>query len=167
MARNERLIPASPERVFAVLADPDSYAYWVVGSDVIRDADATWPAVGSRFHHRVGAGPLKLNDHTEVIVSDPPHRLELHAKARPFGTFHIVMQLERRGGGTLVTMIEDAGDPFTKLVAWGLTHLLIRGRNRESLRRLEELALRPAAAGQAAARAESQPASAPAGSGSP
>lgn len=147
MARNERLIPASPERVFAVLSDPDSYAYWVVGSDVIRDADANWPAVGSKFHHRVGAGPIKVNDHTEVIVSEPPHRLELHAKARPLGTFHITLILERRGGGTLVTMIEDAGDPLTRLVAWGLTHLLIRGRNAKSLERLEELAVRPAHAG--------------------
>jgi uncharacterized protein YndB with AHSA1/START domain len=143
MARNERLMPVPPERVFAVLADPESYGYWVVGSDTIRDADDTWPAVGSRFHHRVGAGPLKINDHTEVIASEPPHRLELHAKARPFGTFHIILTMERRGGGTLVTMVEDAGDPLTKLVAWGLTHVLIRGRNAKSLRRLEELAVRP------------------------
>lgn len=145
MARNERLMPVPPERVFAVLSDPESYGYWVVGSDIIRDADDGWPAVGTRFHHRVGAGPLKVNDHTEVIVSEPPYRLELHAKARPFGTFHIILTMERRGGGTLVTMVEDAGDPLTKLVAWGLTHLLIRGRNAESLRRLEELAVRPAA----------------------
>lgn len=141
MSRNQRLIPASPERVFAVLAAPDSYAYWVVGSDVIRDADAGWPAVGTRFHHRVGWGPLKVNDHTEVIASDPPRRLELHAKARPLGTAHVVLELERRGGGTLVTMIEEAGDRFTRLVFFGLTHLIVRGRNKESLRRLEELAL--------------------------
>jgi uncharacterized protein YndB with AHSA1/START domain len=145
---NQRLIPASPERVFAVLAEPGTYAYWVVGSDVIRDADAGWPAVGTRFHHRVGWGPLKVNDHTEVIASDPPHRLELHAKARPLGTAHVVLELERRGGGTLVTMVEEAGDRFTRLVFFGLTHLLVRGRNKESLRRLEELALEraPAAA---------------------
>lgn len=141
MSRNQRLIPASPERVFAVLAAPDSYAYWVVGSDVIRDADAGWPAVGTRFHHRVGWGPLKVNDHTEVIASDPPRRLELHAKARPLGTAHVVLELERRGGGTLVTMVEEAGDRFTRLVFFGLTHLIVRGRNKESLRRLEELAL--------------------------
>ncbi|HWI71460.1 MAG TPA: SRPBCC domain-containing protein [Baekduia sp.] len=144
MSRNQRLIPASPERVFAVLADPGSYAYWVVGSDVVRDADPDWPAVGTRFHHRVGWGPLKIDDHTEVIAADPPHRLELHAKARPLGTAHVVLELERRGGGTLVTMVEDAGDRLTRLVFFGLTHLLVRRRNQESLRRLEELALKPA-----------------------
>lgn len=147
MARNQRLMPVSPERVFSVLADPSSYGHWVVGSDTIRDADPGWPAVGSRFHHRVGAGPLKVNDHTEVLEADPPRRLVLHAKARPLGTARVELELERRGGGTLVTMVEDAGDPFTKVVFWGLTHLLVRGRNAESLRRLEELALARAPAG--------------------
>jgi uncharacterized protein YndB with AHSA1/START domain len=140
MARNERLIDAPPERVFAVLADPDAYGYWVVGSDTIRDADAAWPAVGTRFHHRVGFGPIKVNDHTEVLAVDPPRLLQLRAKARPLGTAHVTMELERRGDATLVTMIEDAGDPLTKLVFNPLTHLLVRGRNVESLRRLEELA---------------------------
>jgi uncharacterized protein YndB with AHSA1/START domain len=140
MARNERLIPASPERVFAVLADPYAYARWVVGSETIRDADDGWPAVGTRFHHRVGWGPLKIEDHTEVVSVDPPNRLVLHAKARPLGTARVTLELERRGGGTLVTMIEDAGDPLTKLVFLGLTHVLVRGRNTESLRRLEQLA---------------------------
>lgn len=148
MARNQRLMPVAPERVFSVLSDPSSYGHWVVGSDTIRDADPGWPAVGTRFHHRVGVGPLKVNDHTEVVECDPPRRLVLHAKARPlFGTARVELDLERRGGGTLVTMVEDAGDPFTKVVFWGLTHLVVRGRNAESLRRLEELALAKAPAG--------------------
>ena len=141
MARTERLMAASPERVFGVLADPASYGHWVVGSDTIRDADDGWPAVGARFHHRVGWGPLKLNDNTEVLAVDAPYRLDLKAKARPLGTAKVSLHLERRGGGTLVTMIEDAGDPVTRLVFNPLTHLLVRGRNVESLRRLEELAV--------------------------
>jgi uncharacterized protein YndB with AHSA1/START domain len=141
MAQTERLIPAPPERVFAVLADPSSYAHWVVGSDSIRGADSTWPAAGSRFYHRVGWGPIKVNDHTEVLVIDAPDRLELRAKARPLGTARVSLRLRRRGGGTLVTMTEDAGDRLTRLVFNPLTHLLVRGRNVESLRRLEELAV--------------------------
>ena len=140
MARTERLMAASPERVFGVLADPRSYGHWVVGSETIRDADDTWPAVGSRLHHRVGWGPIKVHDHTEVLASDAPHRLDLKAKARPLGTATVSLRLERRGGGTLVTMIEDAGDRLTRLVFNPLTHLLVRGRNAKSLRRLEELA---------------------------
>lgn len=140
MARNERLIPASPERVFAVLSDPDSYGHWVVGSDTIRDADARWPEVGTRFHHRVGVGPIKVNDHTEVLAMEPARRLTLHAKARPLGTAKVDLGLERRGGGTLVTMVENAGDPLTRLLFNPLTHFLVRRRNDESLRRLDELA---------------------------
>jgi uncharacterized protein YndB with AHSA1/START domain len=146
MARTERLIPASPERVFAVLADPHSYAHWVVGSDTIRGADADWPAAGSRFHHRVGWGPIKINDHTEVLLVHAPERLELRAKARPLGTARVSLRLERCGAGTLVTMAEDAGDRLTRLLFNPLTHLLVRGRNEESLRRLEELAARAAPA---------------------
>jgi uncharacterized protein YndB with AHSA1/START domain len=77
-------VDASAEDVFAVLSDPDSYGHWVVGSDTIRDADGHFPALGSRFHHRVGAGLLKTNDHTEVVDVDPPFLLELQANARPF-----------------------------------------------------------------------------------
>jgi hypothetical protein len=61
--------------VFAVLCDPKADADWVVGSHSIRPADADWPAVGSRFHHRVGAGPLTVKDHTKVLGVDPPRRL--------------------------------------------------------------------------------------------
>jgi uncharacterized protein YndB with AHSA1/START domain len=146
MARNQRLIPVPPERVFAVLSDPDAYGHWVVGSDAIRDADSAWPAVGSRFHHRVGIGPLKVNDHTEVVAMEPARRLELQAKARPLGTAKVALDLERRGGGTMVTMVEDAGDPLTRLLFNPITHFFVRRRNDESLRRLERLATSRSAA---------------------
>jgi uncharacterized protein YndB with AHSA1/START domain len=141
MARTERHMPTTPERVFSVLVDADAYGHWVVGSDTIRDVDDTWPQVGSRFHHRVGVGPFKLNDHTQVLRIDPPHRLDLKARFRPLGTATISIRLERQGEGTLVTIVEDAGDPITRLLFNPLTHLLVRGRNVESLRRLEELAV--------------------------
>jgi uncharacterized protein YndB with AHSA1/START domain len=144
MARNSRVIGATPDRIFAVLSDPDSYGHWVVGSDTIRGADDGWPAVGTRFHHRVGFGPIKVNDHTEVLAADPPRRLQMRARARPLGTAIVTLTLEPRGPGhTLVTMVEDAGDPLTRLLFNPLTHLLVRGRNAESLRRLEELAVAP------------------------
>ena len=49
MARNEHLVHASPAAVFGVLADPRSYAYWVVGSKEVRDADRTWPQPAAAF----------------------------------------------------------------------------------------------------------------------
>lgn len=128
------------ERVFAVLATPATYADWVVGSDTIRDADLNWPALGSRFHHRVGLGPLKVEDHTEVIEVDPPRRLVMRARARPLGTALVSMLLEPRDGGTDVTMTETAGDPLSRLSINALTDWLVRKRNEVSLRRLKRIA---------------------------
>jgi uncharacterized protein YndB with AHSA1/START domain len=140
MATTHAQIAATPSQVFAVLADPRSYADWVVGSDVIRDADPGWPSVSSRFHHRVGVWPVKVNDHTEVIEVDPPHRLVLHARARPLGTARVTLLLTPTAGATHVTMTETAGDALSRLAINPLTDPLVHRRNVESLRRLKRIA---------------------------
>ncbi len=140
MATTHIQIDVPPERVFLVLATPGTYADWVVGSDVIRDADPDWPAVGTRFYHRVGFGPFKVEDHTEVIEVDPPHRLVLHARARPVGTALVTFVLEPRGEGTYVTMTETAGDPLSRLSINPLADWLVRRRNDITLRRLKRIA---------------------------
>jgi uncharacterized protein YndB with AHSA1/START domain len=140
MATNHIQISASPDEVFAALANPANYGDWVVGSDTVRDADVQWPKVGSRFHHRVGVGLLKVNDHTEVLEVNPPYRLVMHARARPLGTAKVAMQLIQRDGGTYVTMTETAGDRLSQLMLNRLTDPLIRVRNGESLRRLKRIA---------------------------
>lgn len=140
MARTDTHVSASPDRVFEVLSDPDSYGYWVVGSKRIREADERFPAAGTAFAHTVGWGPLDLDDHTRVLESEPPHKLMLQAKARPLGTARVTLEIEPEGAGSRVTMIEDAGNALTALVFNPLTHLLVRGRNEESLARLKRLA---------------------------
>ena len=140
MALNEIHIDTAPERVFAVLADWRSYGDWVVGSRYMRGADPGFPAAGTRFHHQVGVGPLHLNDHTKVLEVDQPHKLVLKAKARPLGTAIVDMTMEPDGNGTKVTMREDPGDKLTAFVFNPLTHLMVRGRNVESLQRLKRLA---------------------------
>ena len=141
MAINEIHIDAPPERVFAVLADWRSYGYWVVGSRKMRGSDPGFPAAGTRFHHQVGVGPLHLNDHTQVLEVHQPTKLILKAKARPFlGTAVVDMTMEARDGGTHVVMREDPGDAMTAFIFNPITHLLVRGRNVESLKRLKELA---------------------------
>ncbi len=123
-----------------MLSDPEAYADWVVGADSIRGADPTWPAVGSRFHHRVGASPLTVSDHTEVLEVDAPRRLVLRARARPIGTAIVRLELAPESGGTKVTMTEVAGDPLSRLVLNPLTYPLVHRRNREALRRLKRIA---------------------------
>ena len=140
MAVNEIDIDTPPERVFAVLADWRSYGDWVVGSRKMRGVDPGFPAAGTRFHHQVGWGPLTLNDHTAVLEVDQPRKLVLRAKARPLGTAVVHLEMKREAGGTRVYMREDPGDTATAFVFNPLTHLLVRGRNAESLQRLKRLA---------------------------
>lgn len=139
MATTRTQIAASPDEVFAALANPENYGDWVVGSDTIRDADPAWPKVGSRFHHRVGWGLLKVNDHTEVIDIAAPHRLVMQARARPLATATVTMVLIERDGGTTVTMTEVAGDRLSRLALNRLTDPLIHLRNVEALRRLKRI----------------------------
>jgi uncharacterized protein YndB with AHSA1/START domain len=140
MATNRRLIRASPQRIFEVFDDAGAYGDWVVGSDAVRDTDPGWPAVGSRFHHRVGVGPIKISDHTQVVERDPPRKLVLHARARPMGTALVAMGLEPAEGGTCVTMQETAGDPISRLAINPLTDWLVHLRNEKSLGRLARIA---------------------------
>lgn len=140
MARNRVHIHAAPEEVFAVLSDPDRYPEWVVGAAGIRDQDEDFPAVGSRFRHRVGTLPIGLKDHTEVLEVEPPRRLVLKANARPLGTARIELELEENEGGTELRMEEVPGDRLTALVADNpVFDAALRVRNAEGLARLKRL----------------------------
>jgi uncharacterized protein YndB with AHSA1/START domain len=142
VATNTRFMLVPPTVVWDVLADPGGYGYWVVGSKLIRDADAEWPAAGSKFHHTIGVGPLTVSDHTEALEAVPQARLKLRAKGRPLGSATVTMTLTARDGGTLVEMTEHPAGAMTIMVLNPLVHVATKLRNAESLMRLEELALR-------------------------
>ena len=142
MATNQRFMLAPPQAVWDALADAGGYGYWVVGSKTIRDADPGWPEPGSRFHHRIGVGPLTVADHTESLEARPPELLRLRAKGRPLGTATVTIELRPRDGGTAVRMTESPDGLYRALSFNPLTHAITKARNAESLMRLEELALR-------------------------
>ncbi len=139
MATTHKQIDAPPERVWAVLADADSYAHWVVGSRDVRDADASFPARGASFHHTFAFGPIDLRDETEVVESDAPRRLVLHVKARPLGRGKVELDLAAVDGGTQVTMREGPASSIARLFYNPLMDLILCGRNVEALRRLAAL----------------------------
>jgi uncharacterized protein YndB with AHSA1/START domain len=142
VATNERFMAVHPEAVWAVLADPGGYAYWVVGSKLVRDAEPGWPAPGAKFHHTIGVTRLTISDHTESLEADPPRRLKLRAKGRPLGTATVTLELEPRDGGTLVRITEHPDGVYSPMALNPVVHLATKYRNAESLMRLEELALR-------------------------
>jgi len=140
MARNRVHIDAAPKDVFEVLSNPYCYPEWVVGASGVRDHDESFPAVGSRFHHKVGTWPLNVKDHTEVVEVDPPRRIVLKAKARPLGTATIEIALAESAGGTELTLEERPGDRLTAVVAGNpLADTALRVRNAEALARLKRL----------------------------
>lgn len=157
MARNEHLVQASSAAVFGVLADPRGYAYWVVGSKEIRDGDPGWPERGSRFHHTIGLGPLRLKDDSRVEHVQAGRLLQLKVKGRPLGTARVKLELEEADGGTRVTMTEEAADRFSRFIFVPFTHQLVHRRNARSLERLAELAEGPVAIGGAQANGRTPP----------
>lgn len=139
MAINTVRCTLPPEAVFEHLLDPWEYPSWLLGASKMRDVDDDWPAVGSRFHHTVGFGPVKVNDISEILECDPPHRLVLKVKATPIVqgivTFTLVPTPE---GGTELSLQEEPAVRVAGLLRPALdppTHM----RNKESLKQLADL----------------------------
>lgn len=142
MATTTSHFEATPERVFAVLSDPRSYEYWVVGSKEIRHWDDAFPAQGTSFHHTFLIGPLPVRDATTVLEAEPPRRLKLRARARPTGVAHVTLEIVPEDGGTSVSITEVPVEGIAARLHNPLQDKLIQLRNVESLRRLKRLAER-------------------------
>jgi uncharacterized protein YndB with AHSA1/START domain len=137
-----RLINAEPAKVWAVLSDGWLYPSWVVGASRMRDVEESWPAPGSKLHHSVGLWPLLLDDRTEVVGCEPQRRLRLKAHGWPAGAAEVDIELSPAGGGTEVTIREDAVSGPARLVPAPVRQLGVVPRNKETLRRLSFLAER-------------------------
>ncbi|MEV5248326.1 SRPBCC family protein [Streptomyces werraensis] len=104
MARNRSLIQSSPAEVWRLLSDGHRYGEWVTGTQQVLAVDPHWPEVGARLKVRVGAGSLTLDDTCVVRICEPRRRLQLEAKAGPFGAARIAMKLTPWGEHTLFTL---------------------------------------------------------------
>ena len=142
MSTNKRLVHATPDQVWSVLADGWLYPLWVVGASRMREVDAEWPEPGARLHHSVGTWPLLIDDTTEVVESNPGVTLTLRARAWPSGEAGVTLHLRPNGTGTEVVIEEDAESGPATLVPKVLRDPPLRWRNVETLRRLAYLAER-------------------------
>lgn len=142
LSTNSRLIQAPVEKVWEVLSDGWLYPLFVVGASRMRDVDDTWPAVGARLHHSVGAWPALIDDTTTVLESQPQQMLRLRARAWPAGEAEVLFTLEARGRTTQLTIEEDAVAGPGALVPKPLRDLQLKLRNDETLQRFAYLAER-------------------------
>jgi carbon monoxide dehydrogenase subunit G len=133
------LIERPPTDVWAVLADGDRYAEWVVGTQQIRSADGDWPEVGSAIHFDFGIGPFTISDRVVVRVHEPPRRLELEAHAGVFGTARIAIEVMAWGADTLVIVDEHPLRGIGGALHSVPNDVLIHLRNRRMLRNLARI----------------------------
>ncbi|MFE7270286.1 SRPBCC family protein [Streptomyces sp. NPDC057623] len=144
MARNRRLILSSPSKVWSLLSDGHRYGEWVSGTQEVLAADPQWPDVGARLRVRVGVGPLLLDDACVVRICEPERRLELEAKAEPFGAARIAMRLIPWGENTLFVLDWHAlRGPGVRMHGLPVDYL-VRIRNGMMLTKLARIAVREA-----------------------
>ncbi|MGC3003450.1 SRPBCC family protein [Streptomyces sp. G35A] len=139
MAVRHHLIRTSPQAVWAVLADGTRYGEWVVGTSESEPVRGQWPQLGAAIRYEVRFGPLRLSDETVVRRCEPVRALELEAKAGPFGTARIAIELRPWGDDCLVIV-----DEHPLRGAGGTVHnvgveALIQIRHRAMLGRLAKL----------------------------
>ncbi|MEU2082381.1 SRPBCC family protein [Streptomyces albus] len=142
MARNRRLILSSPSEVWNLLSDGHRYGEWVTGTQRILAADAHWPEVGARLEVRLGTGPLTIDDTCVVRICEPRRRLELEAKADPFGAARIAMNLIPWGENTLFVLDwHPLLGPGTRMHGFPVDYF-VKLRNGMMLTKLARIAVR-------------------------
>jgi uncharacterized protein YndB with AHSA1/START domain len=139
MASAERTIELARDAVWAALADPRTYPSWLVGAKHIRAVDDSWPAPGSAFHHRVGFGPLTVDDRTTVMEVEPERLLVLRIRAT-FALQAIVrFELSDEAGGTHVRFEEEPARRLIGNLVRPVMDPVTHARNAASLDRLARL----------------------------
>ncbi|MFF3609140.1 SRPBCC family protein [Streptomyces sp. NPDC002463] len=142
MSRNRRLILSPPAKVWGLLSDGYRYGEWVSGTQQVMVADPHWPEVGARLRVRVGIGPLTLDDTCVVRICEPERRLELEAKAEPFGAARIAMNLIPWGENTLFLLEwHPLRGPGTRMHGLPVDYL-VSIRNGMMLTKLARIAVR-------------------------
>ena len=128
-------LSVSADLVFAVLTDPTTYPYWLVGAKATLSVDDEWPTAGAKFRHVVGMGPLRISDITQSLGIDTDQRtIDLKVNVRPFGKGRVRFHVEQREFAQRSTVIftEEPSSPLLRL-ARPIVERMTTARNRRSL----------------------------------
>lgn len=145
MAYASREIEAGAAEVFAVLIDPNTYPSWLAGASEMRDVDDDWPAIGSRFHHRVGIRPLTIADNSQVLAIETDRMLRLAVRARPLISAVVTFTVLGQGERCVVSFEEEPGPRAIGNLVRPLLDPVTHVRNHASLKRLDDLVVASAA----------------------
>ena len=123
--------------VFRTIADPATYPRWLVGAQRIRSVDRGFPREGTGFDHSVGpARGATVDDSSEVLAADPPHRLQLQVHVGPVDG-EVTFLLDESAEGTHVVLRERPLGTAAALTP--VLRPLLYARNLWSLHRLRRL----------------------------
>ncbi|MDQ0401946.1 SRPBCC family protein [Streptomyces sp. NBC_01723] len=139
MAVRHRLVQATPQVVWDVLADGDLYVQWVVGPSDSTPEAGHWPQVGATIAYEVRLGPLRLNNESVVRHKVDGSLLEIEAKAGRLGTARISVELRAWGEECLVIVDEHPLRGPGGLLHNAAVEALIQVRHRAMLARLAGL----------------------------
>jgi uncharacterized protein YndB with AHSA1/START domain len=129
-------VTASPEAVWKLISDPETYPSWLMGAQQIRSVDPEFPRPGSGFDHSVGpTEEATVDDSTTATDADPPHRLDLHVRAGPFHADVELLVLPSPDGSEIRFSERPTGPWF---VLTPILRPVLGARNAESLRRLSK-----------------------------
>jgi hypothetical protein len=139
VAVRHRLIQASPQAVWNVLADGNQYVEWVVGPSDVTPRSGQWPQVGATIGYEVRLGPVRLNNESVVRRCVAGSELEIEAKAGRLGTARIAIELRPWGEQCLVIVDEHPLRGPGGFVHNVGVEALIQVRHRAMLARLAKL----------------------------
>jgi hypothetical protein len=110
IVRSSTQTSASPEEVWAELADFQSHSEWMQDAVAIRFVGEQTTGVGTAFDCETKVGPIRLTDRITVTGWNPPHRMDVTHGGIVSGTGSF--ECEATSGGTTLVWTEELHFPI-------------------------------------------------------
>lgn len=111
-----RTITASPQRIAAVMFDPERDPEWIGGAKSIEPSESEPTMVGARVTRHGGFMGRKFSWQTEVTKFEPDRLLDMRFVAGPMKGGTVTYRIEPDGDGSRV-IIRNTG-PGPQIMSW-------------------------------------------------